>query len=373
MDLDNVMELITTDDVTTILTDFGSSYPILDNQGNLLFDTNVSHGGDSRHKLCYFVDSKRFYCYSRGYGLSLIDIIMYNLNVEFSNALNWLKRFKGITSSFARLGFTTRKEVNEDFEFLNTYLPPSPPQEITLKTYNEGVLDIFHDLYPASWYEEGISPMVAETFDLRYCFNRHACIIPYRDTSGALIGIRQRNFKEEQVLAGRKYIPAIIEGVTYSYPTSLTFYGIYENQDHIRATKEVVIFESEKSVLLHASYYSSSNALGLGGSAFSKKQRQLLLDLGVESVVISLDKDYDEGMLNDKSSKDYHAYASMVKKLKKMVSLLSPYFKVSVILCFDDRLGLKDSSVDRGKETYEELYASKYVVCDAEELDILLD
>lgn len=113
MDLDNVMELITTDDVTTILTDFGSSYPILDNQGNLLFDTNVSHGGDSRHKLCYFVDSKRFYCYSRGYGLSLIDIIMYNLNVEFSNALNWLKRFKGITSSFARLGFTTRKEVTK--------------------------------------------------------------------------------------------------------------------------------------------------------------------------------------------------------------------------------------------------------------------
>ena len=373
MDLEQVMELVTAEDVTSILVDFGSSYPIPDNQGNLLFDTNVSHGGDSKHKLCYFLDSKKFYCYSRAYAMSLIDIIMFNLKTDFTGAFNWLKSFKGISSTIRRLGFGVSKETNDDLDFLDSYYLYRHENKMELKTYHDGVLSIFHDLYPASWREEGIEPRVAELFDIRFCFFRQACIIPYRDINGNLIGIRQRNFDEEQIKAGRKYIPAVIEGKTYSYPTSLTFYGIHEHQANIRKYKEAVIFESEKSVLLHSSYYESSNALGLGGSAFSKQQRQLLLDIGVESVVICLDKDYDDTKLDDKNSSDYKVFTAMVKKLKKMVHLLSPYMTVSVVLCFDDRLGLKDSPIDKGKAVYEGLYAYKHDVYDADELDVLLD
>lgn len=374
MDLEKLMELITEEDVISILTDFGSSYPILDNQGNLLFDTIVSHGGDSKHKLCYFLDSKKFYCYSRSYGTSLIDIIMFNLNTDFSSAFTWLKRFKGISSSaYGRVGFGVSKETNEDLDFLTSYDFKAYNQDVVLKTYNEDVLSIFHDMYPASWKKEGITPPVATLFDLKFCLIRNACIIPYRNLEGKLIGIRQRNFDTNQIHAGRKYIPATIEGTTYSYPVLQTFYGLYEHQDNIRKYKKAVLFESEKSVLLHSSYYENSVALGLGGSAFSKKQRQILADLGVEEVVICLDKDYDEERLKDKTSNDYRVFVGMVKKLKKMVAILSPYLSVSVVLCFDKRLDLKDSPIDKGKAVYESLYASKHVVCDADELDILLD
>ena len=53
MNRDELLELLTTEDVTKIMMELGSDYPTPDNQGNLYF-TTVCHGGNNK-KLLYYL------------------------------------------------------------------------------------------------------------------------------------------------------------------------------------------------------------------------------------------------------------------------------------------------------------------------------
>ena len=377
MDKEQLMNLLTVDDIVKLVVDLGSLPPLHDNNGHLIFNTICHNGaGHGSRKLWFYPETKSFYCWSECHGLTLFDLVMKVKGfVKFKDAFNYVCQFKGVSAyhNDGHRGFYKEEFVNEDLEFLNHHLEQIETHEADLKVYDEAILELFHKCYPANWQEEGINEDIAEKFDIRYCFNRNAAIIPYRDLSGNLIGIRQRNFNQSQVEAGRKYIPATVEKRVYSYPSSQVLYGLYENKETIQKTKEVVLVEGEKSVMLYGSYYDNrSVALGMGGSSFSLYQRELLLKLGVEKVTLCLDKDYRMEMLKDKTSDDYKAYVGLIRRLKKMISLLSPYFQVSVIMCFDDRLGYKDSPLDKGKEVYESLLKESEIFDSMDELDELL-
>lgn len=377
MDKEQLLELMTIEDIIDLMLSFGSNHPITDQQGNYVFNTICHNGaGQGSHKLWYYTESKSFFCFSECGVMNIIDLTMKMLNMDFKEAFLYLCQYKGVSAYqvVEHRGFSREVFENEDFDFLDRHLSTIEVQEVELEVYDKSVLQLFHLMYPDTWYEEGITPQSAEKFDVRFCFNRNAAILPYYNLKGELVGIRQRNFNSEQVEAGRKYIPATIEKTTYRFPTSQLFYGLYQNQEAIRQAKEVVLIEGEKSVMLYHSYYPNrSIALALGGSSFSITQRDTLLELGVERVVICLDKDYHQDKLNDKTSEDYKAFKGMVRRLKKMVGLLAPYCQVSVILCFDDRLGYKDSPLDRGKEIYEQLFVNRVVIDEADELDELLN
>ena len=376
MDKEQLLELMTIEDIIDLMLSFGSNHPITDQQGNYVFNTICHNGaGQGSHKLWYYTESKSFFCFSECGAMNIIDLTMKMLNMDFKEAFLYLCQYKGVSAYqvVEHRGFGRESFENEDFDFLDRHLSTIEVQEVELEVYDKSILQLFHLMYPDTWYEEGITPQSAEKFDVRFCFNRNAAILPYYNLKGELVGIRQRNFNSEQVEAGRKYIPATIEKTTYRFPTSQLFYGLYQNQEAIRQAKEVVLIEGEKSVMLYHSYYPNrSIALALGGSSFSITQRDTLLELGVERVVICLDKDYHQDKLNDKTSEDYKAFKGMVRRLKKMVGLLAPYCQVSVILCFDDRLGYKDSPLDRGKEIYEQLFVNRVVIDEADELDELL-
>ena len=376
MDKEQLLELITIEEVIDLMLSFGSRHPLRDHQGNYIFNTVCHNGaGQGSHKLWYYPESRSFFCFSECGAMNIIDLAMKMLNLTFKEAFNYLCQYKGISAyqGVEQRGFHRESFENEDLEFLNRHLSVVETKTVELTVYDDNVLQLFHLCYPEEWFKEGITPETAEVFDLRYCFNRNAVIIPYRNQEGELIGIRQRNFDEEQVAAGRKYIPATIEKTTYRYPTSQIFYGIYQNQEAIRQAKEVVLVEGEKSVLLYNSYYPNrSIALAMGGSSFSINHRETLLGLGVERVVICLDKDYHTEQLEDLTSSDYKAFKGMVRRLKKMVGLLAPYCQVSIVMCFDDRLGYKDSPLDQGKSVYESLLKEREIIDEASQLDDLL-
>lgn len=376
MDKEQLLELMTIEDIIDLMSSFGSNYPLLDQQGNYMFNTICHNGaGQGSHKLWYYTESKSFFCFSECGAMNIIDLTMKMLNMTFKEAFLYLCQYKGVSAYqvVEHRGFGRESVENEDFEFLDHYLMTTDLNPVELTVYDPYVLQLFHPYYPDSWYDEGITPETAEKFDIRFCYNRNAAIIPYYNEKGDLVGIRQRNFSSDQIEAGRKYIPATIEKTTYRYPTSQIFYGIYQNQEAIRKAKEVVLIEGEKSVMLYDSYYPErSVALAMGGSSFSLAHRNTLLELGVERVVICLDKDYHQDKLTDKTSEDYKAFRGMVRRLKKMVGLLAPYIQVSIVLCFDDRLGYKDSPLDKGKETYESLLKEREIIDEAEQLDDLL-
>lgn len=373
MNRDELLELLTTEDVTKVMMELGSDYPTPDNQGNLYFNT-VCHGGDNK-KLLYYVDSKMFTCYTCCGSISIYDVISGALNMDFGEAFKFLARFKGVSLGKRRIGLQVHKEDNEDLDFLNIHLYKPKKQTIELPSFPENVLDIFEKVYPSDWFEEGISEESAELFDIRYYRDQNKCIIPHRDMFGNLVGIRARSYNSWEVNAGKKYMPLTVQGLTYRYPISHNLYGLVANQDNITKHQKVIIFESEKSVLLYESMYgrNSNVSVALCSMNMSFYQRDLLLNLGVNEVVFCLDKQYTLECLDTKEGKEYIGYVSYIKKLKKLTGMFMNYCNVSVVLCWDDRIDYKDAPIDKGRETFEQLLNEKYLITDVSVFDELIE
>ena len=246
MDIDELMELVTTEDVINILNDLGSGNPKKDkNNDNVLQFSTVCHGGDS-HKLYYYIDSKFFVCYTSCGSMSLFDLIMSTNNVDFPEAFKYLCKFKNITNFSKKKKGLQKKEVeNDDLKFLKLHLRKKEKQLVKLPSYNKYVLNMFDDYIPMTWHSEGITDEIANIFQIKFYMNQFKGIIPHFDINGNLVGIRARNFLQHQVNSGKKYMPITIQGLNYRYPIHFNLYGIYQNQNNIKKIKKAILFESE--------------------------------------------------------------------------------------------------------------------------------
>jgi hypothetical protein len=378
MDREELLELVTTEDVIEIMKDLGSDTYKIDNQQNLYF-LNVCHYSDNhKHKLHYFPNSKMFMCYTCCGSMSLYDVIISCKGVDFREAYKYLCEYKNIsTHKKMRIGIQKRAEENQDLNFLKFHLYKKDKPTIQLPTYNSYILNIFDDYIPMSWYKEGIDEKVAEHFNIRYYINQNKGIIPHYDINGNLVGIRSRNFFQHEVDSGKKYMPITIQGLTYRYPMNFNLYGLYQNKENIRKFKRAIIFESEKAVLLYASYFGQENniALASSGMTISLYQRDLLLSLGVEEIIIAYDKQYQLDLIHseDKTTKAWKEYEGYIKRLIKISNMFIDYCNISIITCWDDRLDYKSAPIDHGKETFQELYKERYYVNDIEELREMID
>ncbi len=373
MNRDELLDLVTIEDIHKIMEELGSTPAIPDRQGNYYF-TTICHGG-SNHKLLYYTKSKMFQCYTACGSLSLFDVVAGALNTDFSEAFKFIANFKGVRLGKRSVGLVKHKVENEDLDFLGLHLYKPKKQNVELPPFNEHVLNIFEESYPIDWWEEGINEQVAEFFDIRYYVSQNRAIIPHRDIHGNLVGIRGRSYNDYEVNNGRKYMPVTVQGLTYRYPMNFNLYGIYQNQHNIRKHKRVVVFESEKAVMLYASMYGQEYniTVALSSMNMSLFQRDLLLSLGVEEVVFCLDKQYTLECLDTKEGKEWRGYVGYIKKLIKLTGMFVNYCNVSVVLCYDDRISYKDAPIDCGKETFEELMSERYLIEDVEELQDLID
>ena len=98
-------------------------------------------------------------------------------------------------------------------------------------------------------------------------------------------------------------------------------------------------------------YPNNNIALALSSSNLSQYQIDILKDLGVEEVIIALDKEYEKS-----GTREEVVYALKVDK--SLVSRLS-LFNVSVIWDFSGLINKKDSPLDRGKEVFNKLYNNR--------------
>jgi len=126
--------------------------------------------------------------------------------------------------------------------------------------------------------------------------------------------------------------------------------------------------------MLYGSYYGQENniSLALCGMSFSLYQRDLLLSLGIEEIIIALDKQYQIELINDenidKNLKAWKEYENYIKRLIKISEMFMSYCNVSIIVCWDGRIGYKDAPIDHKKEIFEQLYRERYFIEDIEEL-----
>ena len=379
MDSETLMGYITTEDIIDILVnELGSTYPKTKNK-ELIFQC-VCHGSE-KEKLYYYPDSQLFHCYTNCGTMSLFDLLMNTYDWQFKDAFNWVAKYKGIDiSKKKKKGLQQGNHDNKDLEFLNCHLYSVEKPKITIPTYDKCVMNIFDDYLPSSWIEEeGMSEDILNYFNIKFYFNQFKAIIPHLDINGNLIGIQGRSFIKYEVENGKKYMPISIQGLTYRFPTHFNLYGIYQNKENIKRFKKCIIFESAKSVWLYGTYYGQENNIALAscGLHLSNYQRDMLLELGVEEVILAWDKQYEIDIINnnDTSTKEYKEFSKFMKSIKKVSELFIRYCEFSVILDWQEdgkRICYKDSPIDNGKEIFEELLNERYLIEDSSEIDELI-
>lgn len=94
LDKELIRSNLNTDDITLILSELGSSSPIFDKEKNPIY-TTVCHDGNS-HKLYYYVESKKFHCYSGCQtNYDIYELVMKVNNTTFPKALNFVAQVTG--------------------------------------------------------------------------------------------------------------------------------------------------------------------------------------------------------------------------------------------------------------------------------------
>ena len=347
MDANKIIEMLSDNDILQLLEDLNG---VPKDMETAIESNTVCHHGDSS-KLVFHKDSRRFYCYSNCGSMSIFDLVMNSLEIEFKEAIQYItKKFNIYSTQHFENGFTFQKVENPG-ELLKSKLKEEIKPDLNI--LSNSILHDYYDLYHISWIKEGISTNVMRKFGIKYNIVSNQIIIPHRDRNNHLIGVRARNLDEELVNDGKKYMPIYHDGEVLKHPTGANLYGLNKNIYDIEKTKTCILFESEKAVLQLGSFIpDSSIGLCISGSNLTNYQLNILKSLDIEEVIIGLDKEFEEI-----GSEEEIFYAQRIERT--FYKKLSPFFKVSVLWDTDNSLELKDSPTDKGKETFKKLYENR--------------
>lgn len=255
----------------------------------------------------------------------LISLVEYVKGFYFTQAVHWTCKV---------CGYNYYENDNREVVYKNPYtealkeLEPKSKRKRyrKLTKIDERVLDSYIRLPNEHFCNEGIKKSIQYQFEIGFDLQNDRITIPIRDDLSNLVGIKGRTIYDDDVY---KYIYLI------STERSLLLYGLYKSLDYIKAKKEVIVFEAEKSVL-QAWSMGYKNCVGIGGGELSHDQVVKLEKLDA-NVILAYDKDTNKKHLK--------------KEAKKFM-----FSKVSAIWDMRDILDNKNSPVDLGKNVWEKLY-----------------
>ena len=359
LDSNKIKDMLTVEQIIQLCCELqGDDTYFYDTYGNPIFNTCLHHRGGNSWKLYYFIDTKSFYCFTRGDTCDIFEIVRRAKDLEeFIDAYHFVIDYFQIKDD----GSTVEARVlTDDWNIFQTIQDFSSRNVDTKKNevIQENLLEYFYPLAaPEEWQEDHITPEVMLRYGIRVDSALHKIIIPHRNINGELIGIRGRTYDPFELEDGKKYMPVFIQGTMYNHMLGKNLFGLYENQDTIRKTKKVLIFESEKAVMQCASYYGVDNCFCVAtcGSSLSQDQINLIMQLGVTECILAYDREF-EGGIGDKDTEAYE------QKLLKTVKPLTLYFNTYIIMDYDHLTGYKNSPSDCGKEILEQLLKKKIYV-----------
>lgn len=207
--------------------------------------------------------------------------------------------------------------------------------------------DIFDDcvlnqfvMYPhISYLNEGIEYKTQLEFQIGFDVQSERLVYPIHNQFGEIISIKGRTLDPEYKA---KNIPKFL----YLIPFNMMYewYNWHRAMYYIVATKEVIIYEAEKTSWL-STQYGVRNCLSIGGGDISEFQVQLIKSLGMDiKIILAYDK--------DKSAED------IKKQAKKFGNTRS------VFAMWDGRKVFsaekKHSPTDLGEEAFMQLYEDRY-------------
>ena len=350
MDIKELKENLSDNDIISLLDEMGAE-PQQDRKGNIIAKT-ICHCGDS-HKMYYYSESRSFHCYTHCGSFDVLELVKNVKQLDFYPALKWLAQRFGMTLSHGNQHEDS--SVGEDLAILRRW-KRKEKDIVELPKLDESLLDSFYDIYHESWIKDGISPTAMELFNIKISILEQAIIIPHYDKLGNLIGIRKRNMNPLMVENGMKYVPLRIGRTLFNHPTGANLYGLNVNMEHIKHYKTLILGESEKFVMqLNTMYPQASVGACVSGSFLTDAQLEIIKELGVNEVIIAMDKEFKEI-----GSKEEQHYAKKIQQ--GFVEKLMPYAKVSILWDNGGLLEEKDSPTDKGKEVFEKLMSNRITV-----------
>lgn len=371
-DKDRLKNSITIDKMFDFVGELGGEPRLF---GDKILCKTICHCGES-HKLYYYENTKLFKCFTDcgGEAFDVFDLVCRNKNSagelktyytadgllagrnwEMYDAIEFVATFFGFTEQ----SFDFKDNQLSDWKILDNYKriqnQEIKQKEVEIKYFDKDVLKYLPHPEIMPWIREGITQDIMESRGI--CFNpkTYGIVIPHYDINGDLVGIRERTLVKEKEKYG-KYRPAIINGTMYNHPLGFNLYNLNNSKDAIKSLKKAIIFEGEKSTLLYASYFGKENDISVAccGSSLINYQVQLLIDLGVEEIIVAFDKQFQA--IGDKE------WEKLTKNLYNIHDKYGRYIQVSYMFDTEDRLGYKMAPIDAGPDIFMELYRERIVI-----------
>lgn len=345
----NVTQLknsLTPNDIISILSSLGAECR-KESDTELIFDSICHHREDApnhKPKLYYYIDTNLLLCYSCSWQGDIIALVQHIKDCNFVDALNFICDILHIDSEVYEKRQLTAYNWQKD---LKRYIKRHTDYD-DLRVYDENILSFFDKKYHDSWISFGLSVKTLEAFDIRWYERTQSIIIPVYDNHRNLVGIRSRNILPDSEV---KYIPtSLLDGTTYKFPTNMIMYGSWMNEDAIRRQRVCYLAEAEKSVLRLAEWLGVDNnpSLAMFGSTLSKYNRDYIVSLGVNEVILVADRDFEEY--------DTEEYYQWEEKMCALADKFKGFCKVSIMYDKDLKLGYKDNVCDGSKEYFDEMY-----------------
>lgn len=339
-----ILQGITEEQILDILKQ-NSLLPVKIQKTTIWFPTRC-HEGDS-NKLCFFRETKDFYCYTNCGRMNFIQLLSQIRNCSYREASTYVANLLNLQMQRRGVGTEThnmrlllelestmsfRKARNQRKSIKECSLSPIPSIEKSPLNFFEK--NVFYE----GWFNEGISVTTMQKFDIRWYEARKHIIIPHVNFNGELVGIRRRTLIPQEEEHG-KYMPETFEKITYAHSLGLNLYGLYHNKEAIQKYHTAIIVEGEKSVLLSDTFFGEQSvAVATCGFNISNWQRDVLLKLGAKTVYLAFDKDFDPSLYVDKSGlllrpedSDTRKYIRYVQKIESLASKFFGFATVKVI------------------------------------------
>ena len=223
--------------------------------------------------------------------------------------------------------------------------------------YPISILDRYDDYQSIELFREGITGRTQKKFGIREYWDelgfKHV-VIPhfyYKDCE-AIVGIQSRLYpsvtdKSVSNLIEWGLVPKYINEIE-GFKKSHNLYGFSHNFKNIAKRKQILIVESEKSVMKMDTMMNGYGfAVALGGNSLTAFQIDLLMKFAEKLGFLEVILAFDEGL------DDSHLF-------KQAVSFEDcTEVTVSITKDTDGRLGKKDSPLDCGYKTFSHLFMTR--------------
>lgn len=362
-DKTEIKEQLTLEQHFELLSEWGGN-PEYTNFG--IISETICHNepGEGSRKLYLYSNSWLYICYT-GCEEGRFDIfelvrkvarIQWNEDYDLNDAVRWIARRFGISGKFED---GQESDKIEDWRLLASYdrikeIEINNQPEIILKEYDEEILERFnYSVKIEPWIQEGITQMAIDKARIGFYPGRDQITIPHFDKDNKFIGLRGRTLVKEEAELYGKYRPIKVNKQMYNHPLGMNLYGFNWNKENIKLFQKAIVFESEKAVLLYASYFGWENNISVAccGSNLSNYQLQLLMDAGAKEIIIAFDRQFQE--IGDKEFK--HLTKNLTKIHQKYNN------KVNISFIFDKNMitSYKASPIDEGKDKFLTLFKER--------------